>query len=258
MRRTGHSSRVVRGSGAEAAGPPARDAAPAPSTLLLAARAAASACAARPRCRAPSSAGVHRPRWTTSAMADRIWSRSRMRRTKSSTARSRGASCQRPGVGSGSREVRSTSTNPWLDTRRSSGTSSGTGPFGCGIRAMPCSASASRPVITAPGPACSRPARRRWSRLGAPLLRSTIPGQSDRHGPPGRHRLATVARCSPSASSAATRTTGSRHRAATWSGRVGAERFAEARSRCSPARPPRGGGSAKPAEFPATSGTVVG
>ena len=61
---------------------------------------------------AASSAGVHRRRCTASAIADRTWSRLPLRRLKSSTARGSGASGQCPGTGSGSRVVRSTSTNP--------------------------------------------------------------------------------------------------------------------------------------------------
>lgn len=55
-----------------------------------------------------SCAGVQRPRWTISAIAERTWLRSLLRRPKSSAARVIGASGQRPGCGTGSRSVRST------------------------------------------------------------------------------------------------------------------------------------------------------
>ena len=163
-------------------------------------------------------AGVYLWRCTTSARPDLTWSRSRQRLAKSRTARGSGARGHRPDSGTGRRSVRSTSTNPCPVLRRSDGTSMCTGPLGAGTRCMPCSCSASRPVITASGPQWSRPAERRSSRVGAPLFSSTTPGSSDRQGPPGRHRCAIVDRCRPSSCRSRTRTTVEWHSAAYCSG----------------------------------------
>jgi hypothetical protein len=157
---------------------------------------------------AASWAGAHNPRCTTSAMTERTTSRSRIRRTASIAARSSGASGQRPGPGIGSRSVRSTITSPYPLRRRSAGTRRCTGPLGRGAFVRPCSSRASMPVISASGPACNSPPRRRSFRVGGPLCSSTRPGASRCHGPPARQRCAMVSRCSPSSTRSRTRTTG--------------------------------------------------